>query len=55
MPVFWLLVILALILIWACLAFVFKPIGRLGKSIAKDVVDAVTKEDKKDFDIIDKE
>lgn len=51
MPVFWFLVILALIAIWFFLAFIYKPIGRIGKRIVKDSYDAINKDDEKDIHI----
>ena len=51
MPVFWFLVIVALIAIWFLLAFTYKSIGRFFKRLFKDSVDAIVKDDLKDFDI----
>ena len=51
MPVFWFLVILGVILLWFLLAFAYKGIGRFFKSIFKDSVDAIIKDDPKDVDI----
>ena len=51
MPVFWFLVILGLIGLWFLLAFSYKGIGRFFKRLFKDSVDAIVKDDLKDFDI----
>lgn len=51
MPVFWFLVILGVIALWFLLAFTYKGIGRFFKNIFKDSVDAIVKNDPKDFDI----
>ena len=51
MPVFWFLVIVALIALWFLLAFSYKGIGRFFKRLFKDSVDAIVKDDLKDFDI----
>lgn len=45
MPVFYILVGLALILLWFLLAFMFKPVGKLGRRIVKDAVDAINEDD----------
>ena len=45
MPVFYILVILAAILVWFLLAFMFKPMGKLGHRIWKDAVDAMNEDD----------
>ena len=45
MPVFYILVILAAILLWFLLAFMFKPVGKLGRRIVKDAVDAINEDD----------
>jgi uncharacterized RDD family membrane protein YckC len=45
MPVFYILVILAAILLWFLLAFMFKPMGKLGHRIWQDAVDAINEDD----------
>ena len=45
-PVFVLLVILAAILLWFLLSFVFYPLGRIIYRLVKDVVDEIKREDK---------
>lgn len=45
-PVFVLLVILAAILLWFLLSFVFYPLGRLICRLVKDAVDEMKREDK---------
>ena len=45
MPVFYILVILAAILLWFLLAFMFKPMGKFGHRIWKDAVDAMNEDD----------
>lgn len=51
MPVFWFLVVLALIALWFLLSFVYKGVGRFFKQIFKDSVEAIVKEDPKDVTI----
>lgn len=48
MPAFYILVILAVILLWFLLSFIFKPLGKLGYRLWKDAKDAMTEEDKND-------
>lgn len=43
---FWIIVILALILIWFLLAFAFKGIGWLAMRIFEDAVEELSKEEK---------
>ena len=43
--VFYLLVILALVVLWFCLTFAFKPIGKVVKKVVQDTVDVMTEED----------
>ena len=45
MPVFYILVFITAILLWFLLAFMFKPIGKLGHRIWKDAVDAINEEE----------
>ena len=45
MPVFYILVFIAAILLWFLLAFMFKPMGKLGHRIWKDAVDAINEEE----------
>lgn len=45
MPVFYILVILAAILLWFLLSFMFKPMGKLGHRIWQDAVDAMNEDD----------
>lgn len=51
MPIFWFLVLLALVAIWFLLAFAYKAIGRFFKQIFKDSYDAMMSEDPKDISI----
>lgn len=48
MPIFYILIFLAAVLLWFLLAFMFKPIGKLGHKIWKDAQDAIEEEDKKE-------
>ena len=45
MPVFYILVFIAAILLWFLLAFMFKPMGKLGHRIWQDAVDAINEEE----------
>ena len=45
MPVFYILVFITAILLWFLLAFMFKPMGKLGHRIWKDAVDAINEEE----------
>lgn len=45
MPVFYILVFLAAILLWFLLSFMFKPLGKVGHKLWKDAVDAINEED----------
>ena len=47
MPVFYILVFVAAILLWFLLAFMFKPMGKLGHRVWQDAVDAINEEDNK--------
>ena len=47
MPVFYILVFIAAILLWFLLAFMFKPMGKLGHRVWQDAVDAINEEDNK--------
>lgn len=40
-PIFWVLVILAVILLWFLLAFLYRPIGRLFYRIWKDAINEI--------------
>ena len=40
-PVFWILLILGLVLFWMLCAFLFKPLGKLGHGVWKDVEEAM--------------
>lgn len=40
--VFWLLVIIALILLWFCLSFAFKGVGGIGLKLYNDAKDEIT-------------
>lgn len=51
MPIFWFLVLLALVALWFLLAFAYKAIGRFFKQIFKDSYDAMMSEDPKDISI----
>ncbi len=46
MIAFYILVLLAAILLWFLLSFAFKPLGKLGYRLWKDAKDAITEEDK---------
>ena len=46
MPVFYILVVLALGLLWLLLSSLYKPIGKLGHRLWKDAKDSMTEEDK---------
>lgn len=45
MPVFYILVILGLGLLWLLLSFLFKPLGNIGHRLWKDAKDSITEED----------
>ena len=45
MPVFYILVFLAAILLWFLLSFMFKPLGKLGHRLYQDAVDAMNEDD----------
>ena len=45
MPVFYILVLIGAALLWFLLAFMFKPVGKLGRRIVKDAVDAINEDD----------
>lgn len=45
MPVFYFLVILGVIALWFCLAFIFRPVGKLFTRVWKEAVNAMTEED----------
>ena len=47
MPVFYILVFVAAILLWFLLAFMFKPMGKIGRRVWQDAVDAINEEDNK--------
>lgn len=44
-PIFWILVIISLILLWFLLAFLFKPIGNFFYRIWKDAIDEIENKD----------
>ena len=44
-PIFWILVIISLILLWFLLAFLFKPIGTFFYRIWKDAIDEIENKD----------
>ena len=44
-PAFILLVLLAAVVLWFCLSFAFRPIGRFIYRIWKDAVDEINKND----------
>ena len=46
MFVFWLIVVVALILLWFLLSFSFKPIGYIFKKLFDDAVEEIYDEDK---------
>lgn len=43
--VFYILFILGLVILWFCLTFLFKPIGKVVKNVVQDAVDTMTEED----------
>lgn len=45
MPVFYLLVIIGVVVLWFLLAFMFKPVGRFFHRIYRDAIDEMMKED----------
>lgn len=45
MPVFYILVFIAAILLWLLLAFMFKPMGKLGYRMWQDAMDAINEEE----------
>ena len=45
MPVFYILVFITAILVWFLLAFMFKPMGKLGHRIWQDAVAAINEDD----------
>ena len=44
-PVFIILVLLAAVLIWFLLSFVFFPVGKLAYRLYKDAIDEINRED----------
>lgn len=44
MPVFWFLVVVAAVLLWVLLSFVFRPLGRLVSRLLGDVKEIVEEE-----------
>lgn len=47
-PVFFILVLLAAVLVWFLLSFVFFPLGKLAYRLYKDAMDEINREDKED-------
>lgn len=45
MPIFWLLVVIGLCLLWLVLSFCFKPIGRLANRLWGDARKAMSEDD----------
>lgn len=45
MPVFYILVFIGAIILWFLLAFMFKPMGKLGHRVWQDAVDAINEDD----------
>lgn len=45
MPVFYLLVIIGVVVLWFLLAFMFKPVGRFFHRIYRDAIDEMMEED----------
>ena len=43
--VFYFLVAVAIIVLWFCLTFLFKPIGKVVKNVVQDAVDIMTEDD----------
>lgn len=48
MPIFWILVVAAAILLWFLLSFLYKPLGRLAKRLWGDAQEAMSEDDIKD-------
>lgn len=48
MPVFYALIVIAAILLWFLLSFMFKPLGKLGHRLYQDAKDAINEEDTKE-------
>lgn len=49
MPIFWILVIIGLFLVWLILSFCFKPIGRAAKRLWGDARKAMSEDHKKEI------
>lgn len=47
-PIFWLLVIAALILLWFLLSFAFEGIGSIAAKLFKDAMDEINKDETKE-------
>ena len=45
---FYIIIILAVVLLWFLLSFTFFPIGRFFHRLGKDAIDEMNREDKKD-------
>lgn len=41
-PIFWLIVIIVLALVWLCLSFAYKKVGWIGWKLYKDAKDIIT-------------
>lgn len=48
MPVFYFLVVLAAILLWFLLAFMFKPVGRFFHRLWSDAIEAIEEDSQKE-------
>lgn len=49
MPAFYILVIIAAILLWLLLSFIYKPLGKLGFRLWKDAKDAMNEIDENEI------
>ena len=43
-PVFWVIVVVLLVLLWLMLSFLFKPIGRLFMRLVNDAIEEMNEE-----------
>ena len=47
-PVLMFLILLAMVLLWFLLSFIFYPLGKIAYRIYKDVVDEINRKDKEE-------
>lgn len=47
-PFFWLLVIIALVLLWFLLSFAYEGIGKIASKLFKDAMDEINKDETKE-------